>query len=201
MSRSKHSTARSQKGCHPNQFHVEYLAFAPAFSITEDNNPTTGSEWDDYGHNSTPFLRIVTSLPLLAVITTVPAMLTVLGGPGAADQYSLAGALVAAVITLVGVRKFDQTAMNSVCAVLGSVTIGVSGPGTLVALGQWKGLVDDHTYNFITWHTWTLMGLVCGLTGWLASQSIYNISNKIVPTMAEWLGRKISNFFSPPTDK
>lgn len=120
-------------------------------------------------------------------------------GPTSNDQYSLAGAMVAAVITLVAVRKYDQTAMNSVCAVLGSVTVGVTGPGALVAFGQWKGLVDNHTYGNITWHMWVLMGLVSGLCGWLASQSIYNLANKTLPTITDWFGRLISKYFSPPT--
>lgn len=171
----------------------------PAFSIAEDQEPHS-SDWDAGMQCSTPTLRIVTSLPLLASFVIMPAVIAAMG-PGANDQYALVGAMVAAVITLVAVRKYDQTAMNSVCAVLGSVTVGVTFPGLLVSFGQWKGLVDDHTYNFITWHMWVLMGLVCGLFGWVSAQLVYNMGNKILPTVADWFGRLISKYFSPPPDK
>jgi hypothetical protein len=172
----------------------------PAFSIAEDRNPRS-SDWDGVPQLPTPLLRIVTSLPLLASFVILPAVIAALGGPGANDQYSLVGAMVAAVITLMAVRKYDQTAMNSVCAVLGSVTVGVTCPGLLVSFGQWKGLVDDHTYNFITWHMWVLMGLVCGLCGWMVAQSIYNLATKTLPTITDWFGRLIAKYFSPPPDK
>jgi hypothetical protein len=170
----------------------------PAFSIEDQDSRS--SKWDAGLHLTTPLLRIVTSLPLLATFVIFPAVVAVMG-PGTNDQYSLVGAVVAAVITLVAVRKYDQTAMNSVCAVLGSVTVGVTCPGLLVAFGQWKGLVDDHTFNYITWHMWVLMGLVCGLTGWMAAQSIYNLATKTVPTITDWFGRLVSKYFSPPPDK
>jgi hypothetical protein len=170
----------------------------PAFSIEDQDSRSR--QWDAGLHLTTPLLRIVTSLPLLASIIIMPAVIAVMG-PGTNDQYSLVGAVVAAVITLVAVRKYDQTAMNSVCAVLGSVTVGVTCPGLLVAFGQWKGLVDDHTYNFITWHMWVLMGLVCGLFGWVAAQLVYNMGSKVLPTVADWIGNKITKYFSPPPDK
>lgn len=147
---------------------------------------------------STPLLRIVTSLPLLAAFVLLPATAVVVTGPGGSDQYALIGAVVAAVITLVGVRKFDQSAPNSVCAVLGAITGGVAFPGAIVSWAQWKGLVDTHTYPYITWHMWTIMGLLCGLTGWVASQSVYQTLNKIIPGITTWCGNKITKFFTSP---
>jgi len=151
----------------------------------------------------TPILRIVSSLPILAVSSLLIPAAVMVTGPNSADQYSLIGALVAAVITLVAVRKYDQTFANSLCAILGSLLVGVTLPGALVSWAQWKGLIDDNSFTHLSWHTWVIAGLVCGLGGWVGAQSIYQLFTRIIPGFSDKVENKVSKFLTPAdkTDK
>lgn len=147
---------------------------------------------DDTAH--VPLQHAMSSMPVIAalMLLTSAALVT---GPTAQDQYALIGAVCAAVITLVAVRKYDQSLWNGISAFIGALIVGVTMPGATVSWAQYQGYVDDHTYQFLTWHSWMLLGFVFGLGGWIVAQSIYQFFVKKVP---EWLTRvteKLEAFF------
>jgi len=138
--------------------------------------------------------RIMTSIPILASLILFPATIIVIG-PSAADHYTLVGALVAAIMTLVAVRKFDQSIWNGLCAFLGALFVGVTAPGAMISWMQYKEWITDGTYHFITWHSWMVFGLVFGLGGWVAAQSIYQTFSKLIPGFFARIGEKLDNLF------
>lgn len=149
---------------------------------------------------ATPFIPLTTavsSTSVLASLLLFPAAIVVVTGPSPADQYSLIGALAAAVITLVAVRKFDQSLWNGTAAFTGALVGGVATPGTLLSWGLWKGWITEKDYSFVTWHSWTLLGLICGLGGWVAAQSVYQTFTKIIPGVASVFGDRLTRFFKP----
>lgn len=138
----------------------------------------------------------MTSVPVLAALMLLPsAAVAVVTGPSTQDQYAMVGAVCAAVITLVAVRKYDQSFYNGIAAFLGAVIVGVTMPGSTIAWAQYQGWIDDNAYGHITWHSWALLGLVFGLAGWVLAQSIYQLFVKKVPEWVTKLTEKFENFF------
>jgi hypothetical protein len=144
-------------------------------------------------HPST--LTAVASTPVLAALLMLFPAALIVTGPTTADQYSLIGALVAAAIALVAVRKYDQSLPNGVCVILASVICGICLPGALVSAAHYKGWIHDETYVFITWHIWMALGLVCGLSGWVVVQSLYQVLTKSIPGLFSKIGEKIDKIF------
>jgi len=150
--------------------------------------PTT---FDD----ATSLTYVMSSTPVIAALLLLSSTALVVG-PTAQDQYALVGAVSAAIITLVAVRKYDQSLWNGVAAFLGAMTLGVTMPGATVSWSQYQGYVDAHAYGFITWHIWMLLGFIFGLAGWIVAQSLYQFFVKIVPDVVTRFGNKLDNFFT-----
>jgi predicted membrane protein len=138
----------------------------------------------------------VSSLSVIAAALLFPASLVVVGF-GSNDQYAVIGAAVAAVIAVVAVRRYDQTLPNALCVVLGSFICGVTVPGVFINTLTWKGVLDIGSHQFLSWHMWTLLGLVCGLTGWATCQAIYQVSTKVIPGIVSKLGDWLDRFLTP----
>lgn len=142
-----------------------------------------------------PFKYAMSSMPVIAALLLLSSTALVVG-PTTQDQYALVGAVSAAIITLVAVRKYDQSLWNGVAAFLGAMVLGVTMPGAIVSWAQYQKYVDDQTYVFITWHIWMLLGFISGLAGWIVAQSIYQFFVKVVPNFVTRLGDKLDNFFT-----
>lgn len=165
----------------------------PIDGQSEDPDPS----YQEPSRTSIPLTTAVSSTSVIASLLLFPAAIVVVSGPSPADQYSLIGALAAAVITLVAVRKFDQSIWNGAAAFTGALIGGVSTPGSLLSFGLWKGWITERDYSFVTWHSWTLLGLVCGLGGWVAAQSIYQTFTKVIPGVTAIIGDRLTRFFKP----
>ena len=164
---------------------------SPSFSLTSISPPQSETqELDD----TATLLRTMTSIPIMAAILLFPTTVIVLG-PSTADHYTLVGALVAAIMTLVAVRKYDQSVWNGVCAFLGALFVGITGPGAMVSWMQYKQWVTEGSYHYITWHSWTAFGLIFGLGGWVAAQSIYQTFAKLIPGFFARIGEKLDRLF------
>ena len=164
---------------------------SPAFSLTSVVIPQSRTREDA---DSATLLRTMTSIPIMAAMLLFPAVVIVLG-PSAADHYTLVGALVAAIMTLVAVRKYDQSVWNGICAFLGALFVGITAPGSLISWLEYKQWITEDTYQFITWHSWTALGLVFGLGGWVAAQSVYQTFSKLIPGFFARLGEKLDRLF------
>jgi hypothetical protein len=145
--------------------------------------------------NAVSLKHAMSSIPVISSLLLLSSAALVVG-PTAQDHYALIGAVSAAIITLVAVRKYDQSLWNGVAAFLGAMVLGVAMPGATVTWAQYQGYVDEHAYAFITWHIWMLLGFAYGLAGWIVAQSVYAFFVKVVPNFVTRLGDKIDTFFT-----
>ncbi len=122
---------------------------------------------------------------------TGAAMVLGVAGPTSADQYSVLGALAALAIVIVHVRKTDPSLGGTVSVVSGTLVGGVAGPGAMIAWMQAKGILDATTYNYVTFHSWVLMGFFLGLSGWMVAQGFYVGLLRHIPDFFNWLFSKI----------
>jgi len=144
-------------------------------------------------HLSTQLADVLVSAPVIASSLMFTGVAMVLGvvGPTSADQYSVLGALAALAIVIVHVRKTDPSLGGTVSVVSGTLVGGVAGPGALVAWAQMRNIINDTTYNFITFHWWVLLGFFLGLTGWALAQGFYLGFIRHLPDFFSWLFSKI----------
>lgn len=144
-------------------------------------------------HQSHQLADVLVSAPVIASSLLFTGVAFVLGvvGPTSADQYSVLGALAALAIVIVHVRKTDPSLGGTVSVVSGTLIGGVAGPGALVAWAQMKGMVNETTYNFITFHWWVLLGFFGGLIGWAFAQGFYLGIIRHIPDFFNWLFSKI----------
>lgn len=132
----------------------------------------------------------MTSLPLCAAgCLSVVFMLASapIAGPSTADHYAAAGAAFSAVIVLVAVRQFDKSFAKFVSALIGTLVVGVCGPG--LAVQYFQGY--STSFDFLDWKTWMLLGFVFGLAGWTVTESLHNTVAKLVPDALAALVRKV----------
>jgi hypothetical protein len=149
-----------------------------------------------HDHSPCPLTETVSSISVIAAILLLPASMVV-SGFGSNDHYAVIGAAVAAVIAVVAVRRYDQTLPNALCVVLGSFVCGVTIPGVFINTLTWKGILDVPSHQYISWHMWTLLGLMCGLTGWAICQAVYQVSTKLIPSIVTKLGEWLDKFLTP----
>lgn len=111
-----------------------------------------------------PLLSAASSLPVLAALFSIPMIAVVIKHPAADDAYSIIGALLAAIVSLIDARKKDKELGHTVAVFLVSAFIGMSAPGLVYHGMIWKGWIQPLEVS--VWQLWAMAGFACGTAGW-----------------------------------
>lgn len=134
-----------------------------------------------------------TSIQLL-LGTMIPGVLVVLaqlaspGNPGPQDAWSVLGAMVASFIVVHRESKGGAVSIwrtPVLSSFLASVFVGSIGPGVTIntVLPFFFDEFITKASTLITWHGWSALGLIYGLSGWWMVKGWMSISKKIPDKM------------------